>query len=183
MTTTQVSHEYWCHANTGVYAIKSVYTNAQGNKVEKYQSWYRNGNPRSLYQRKDGEIHGRFTQWNNNETHSIDCDIFYEDGELHGRRRLWLPTGILLCDSHHRRGRLHGLDRGWDFDGNLTYTLSFCIGYDLDSVKLAWKYLRKWRWFKVIRLVRSRPFVEWWYNPRQTGGKLSKKRIAAAIDF
>jgi hypothetical protein len=50
----------------------------------------------------------------------------------------------------------------------------------LDSIpklKLICLLLRKCKWYRLAKLVRSRIFCEWYYSPENTGGKRARKMI------
>lgn len=78
-------------------------------------------------------------------------------------------------------GKQHGLQEGWYEDGEEKYNENYYHGTEESIVKKALVIviiaLRKAKWYRLSRLVKTREFVEWWYHPSNHGGKIDKMRI------
>jgi len=57
----------------------------------------------------------------------------YQDGKLHGTQLCYHPSGKIRIERNYQDGKLHGTDKGWDADGNPTYSCVNQFGVEVSS--------------------------------------------------
>jgi antitoxin component YwqK of YwqJK toxin-antitoxin module len=191
--------EEWFSDGTPSYEFYYVHDKPHG--VQK--SWYSNGNKHYEREYVHGKKHGVRREWSINGT--LIMEYNYVEGIEHGIQKRWEYNGHPICEYEMLNGEYHGKGTFWNYtrgDGKMaaklenTYvngnkhgiqfthkfdgtveTEEFIHGYlKKHCIKMLY-ILRKLKWLRLARLVKTRAFIEWWYSPDNYGGKFSKKSM------
>jgi len=114
--------------------------------------------------------------------------------------------GMRMTETHHLNGEMHGLyyrrcrdgntTEGWysdgrkhgtwferDKDGKELSCERFHMGYPRNLCEQVLYRMRRRKWARLAKLVTTQPFVEWWYDPKNTGGKIAKRQLEHSVEF
>ena len=105
------------------YKVNSVNAGILYQKSESkpYSGWikkmYDSGEPRFLWECKDGKANGRYTAWHKNGTQQGEVNM--KDGKLHGSWVEWHKNGQTSFQGHRQNNVPVGSDRLWWENGQL----------------------------------------------------------------
>jgi len=137
--------------------------------------WYDDGKKLGECQEINGIIHGSHKTWFTNG--KLDTEINFKDGKRHGLFASFYYNGdpYHICSYHE--GEYHGNYKHWNGYGRLVVNIDYVMGCDKDKALIILKYLRKAKLYRFARLVKTKPFIEWWYSPTGPGGRLHKQSM------
>jgi len=137
--------------------------------------WHDNGIKAYEYTAVNGLKHGTEKQWYRNGFLSSETN--YKNGTPHGLYTSFFPSGQVFILFSYYEGKLHGNYKQWTYDGELSVNKDYVMGYWKEKIMIILKYLRKAKLYRFARLVKTRPFIEWWYSPTGPGGRLHKESM------
>jgi len=163
------------------------------------KSWY--GSEKKHYEQEyvHGKRHGVSRRWYENG--NMEEEAHFINDQEDGKQTVWTALGVKVQECYARNGVYHGKHNSFDRAGNLVEQTDYVDGkkhgfdvvfapdgsilmkaeYVMDipkKVALRMLYLlRKLKWIRLARLVKTKAFIEWWYSPDNYGGKFSKKSM------
>ena len=90
-------------------------------------TWYKNGNRKSMGFYKEGKVEGLETTWY--ESGNKIEEYRYKNGELDGEQTKWHESGIKQTTRYYKNGIENGLRTEWAEDGKKTFQGNFVDGY------------------------------------------------------
>ena len=96
------------------------------NKAGVAKGWHKNGQLKSSYLLKEGQMNGVYQGWHKNG--KLERNAFYLNGCAHGIYQYWNDNGQLLREGNYRDGGLNGIVRRWDDNGVLIEKTNYVDG-------------------------------------------------------
>jgi hypothetical protein len=141
--------------------------------------WYENGKRWCEGRYYNDADHGRHLTWFPDG--KTQYDYHYDHGRIHGRQREWFQNGQIAECSNYQRSERHGRYRLWGVNGYLYRDEHYVFGINSEDARVVLCTLRRALWKRRFRLLKFRSVIEWWYQPENSGGLISKLQIESMI--